>query len=100
MNLFVLFLVIFVIWGCYHVLTRELTEGEKLVNYRRLIQLQHSNGWTTDEEYYEKYYDYKEKMKDWEIKSGFAAYRETEHPYWKDYYRRHEERKEDKLKEK
>ncbi len=97
---FIIF-IIFSIWILYSSITDLVhNEGIQLTNYRKIIQHQHERGQITDDEYYEKYYDYKEKRKDWEIKSGFAAMREREHPYWKDYYRRHKEWKEEKLKEK
>ena len=96
MNLFVLFLIIFVCFLSYLIIYAQPDEGAKLVNYRRLIKEKHNRGLITDEEYSEEYHKYREKMIDWEIKSGFAAHREKSyfhHAHWKAYYRRHKERK-------
>ena len=96
-QLFLVGLVIFIFYAIYSVDYEKSYNDPRTYNelklFKKIIDELHVNGKLTDDEFYEKYYFYKERMKDWEISSGFAEFRKRGHPYWKDYYRRHEERK-------
>lgn len=100
MNVFLIFWFIFlvflgwVLWKAIKAASSPIMKERAEIKWRMdLVKRAHEMGRISEDEYYEEYYDYKEKMKDWEIKSGFAEMRKRQHPYWKDYYRRHEERK-------
>ena len=94
---FIILFGIFFLWFMWKLIEEGnspiMREKAQITGRMKRVKMALDLGQITEEEYYEEYYDYKEKMKDWEIKSGYAEFRKREHPYWKDYYRRHEERK-------